>query len=72
MERLISVSAFGLFTDWACINEDFTFDVYCTIISSNTGILKDKYCLKLEGTETNIQMFVDYLKHKGFKIKQFE
>lgn len=72
MKRLISVSAFEFSTKWpsgSYINEDYRFNVNCTVISKNIGIIKDKYLLKLEGTEENIQMFLDYLKHEGFKIK---
>ena len=72
MKRLISVSAFEFSTKWpsrSYINTHYRFNVNCTVVSSDIGILKDKYLLKSEGTKENIQMFLDYLKHEGFKIQ---
>lgn len=72
MKRLVNVSAFEISTKWpsrSYINKYYKFNVNCTIVSSNIGLLKDKYLLKLKGTEENIQMFLDYLKHEGFRIR---
>ena len=71
MKRLISVSAFEFSTKWPSrtyIDEYYRFHLKCTIISSKIGFFKDKYLLNLEGTEENIQMFIDYLKFEGFKF----
>lgn len=72
MKRLISVSAHEFTTKWPSsyyIKKHYSFNVNCNVVSRDIGILKDKYLLKLEGTEENIQMFLDYLKHEGFKMK---
>ena len=72
MKRLVSVSAFEFSTKWpsrSYINKHYRFNVNCTVVSKDIGLLKDKYLLELEGTEENIQMFLDYLKHEGFKIQ---
>ncbi len=72
MIRLVSVSAFEFSTKLpsrSYINKHYSFNINCTIVDKNIGFLNDKYLLKLEGTEENIQMFLDFLKHKGFKIR---
>jgi len=72
MKRYVSVSAFEFSTKWPSdyyIHNDYRLDVKCTIESCDKGLLFNKYFLKLEGTEENIQVFIDYLKHEGFKIK---
>lgn len=72
MKRLISVSSFEFSTKWpsrSYINKYYRFNVNCTVLSSEIGLFNNKYLLKLEGTEENIQMFLDYLKHEGFKIR---
>ena len=72
MKRLVSVSAFEFSTKWPSlnyINRHYMFNINCIVVSSDRGNLFDKYLLKLEGTEEDIQMFLDYLKHEGFKIK---
>lgn len=72
MKRLVSVSAFEFSTKWPSrnyINKYSRFNINCTIVSRDIGLIKDKYLLKLEGTDENIQMFLDYLEHEGFKIK---
>ena len=72
MKRLVSVSVFEFSTQWpslAYITKDYMFNIKCTIVSSDMRILQDKYLLKLEGSEEDIQKFLDYLKYEGFKIK---
>ena len=72
MKRFISVSAFEFSLTWPSIyyiNNDSRYDVKCTVESDNRGLLIDRYFLKIEGTQENIQAFIDYLKHEGFKIK---
>lgn len=71
MKRLVSVSASDFSTKWPSkryINKHCMFNVNCKIVSAYIGIFKDTYHLILEGTEENIQMFLDYLKREGFKI----
>ena len=72
MKRVVRVSAFEFST--ACPSYNYisgtnNFGVKCTVMSENRGLLWDKYTLKLEGSDENIQMFLDYLKCEGFKIK---
>lgn len=72
MRRLVSVSAFEFSTKWPSGNYIYNYDrfnIKCTVESKNIGLLRDKYILKLEGTEENIQMFLDYLKYEGFRIR---
>ena len=72
MKRYISVSVREFSTKWPSIyyiNNHYSYNINCTIESSDKGIFIDKYYLRLEGTEENIEAFVDYLKHEGFKIK---
>lgn len=72
MKRLVRVSAFEFSTtrpSYTYILGTNNFDVKCTIMNDNRGLLWDKYTLKLEGSDENIQMFLDYLKCEGFKIK---
>lgn len=72
MKRLVRVSAFEFSTTYPSCNYvsgTNKFGVKCTIMSKNRGLLWDKYTLKLDGSNENIQMFLDYLKCEGFKIK---
>lgn len=72
MKRLVSVSASEFSTKWPSgdyISKHKKFNVKCTVVSEDIGLLKDKYLLELKGKEENIQMFLNYLKHKGFKIR---
>ncbi len=71
MKRLVSVSVafYSIIPISSYINKYHEFSIRCTIVKKDIGILKDKYLLKLEGTEDDIQMFIDYLKYEGFKIK---
>lgn len=72
MKRLVFVSAFEFsitFPSPHYIYKYDEFDIRCTVISQDRGLLWDKYTLKLEGDAEDIQMFLDYLKCEGFKIK---
>lgn len=73
MERLVRVSAFEFSTKWPSytyIHSEYSeFNVKCKILTEDRGLLWDRYTLKLEGAAEDIQMFLDYLKHEGFKIK---
>lgn len=72
MKRLVSVSAFELFITWpsfSYILNSHNYNINCRIIDENLGLLVDKYLLELEGEAEDIQMFLDYLKYSGFKIK---
>lgn len=72
MKRLVSVSAFEFSITWPSytyLYKDYRYDVKCTVLRRNLGLLKDSYLLELKGKEENIQMFLDYLKYEGFKIK---
>lgn len=69
MKRLVRVSAFEFSTTYPSYNyvsKANNFGVESTIMSENRGFLWDKYTLKLEGSDENIQMFLDYLKCEGF------
>lgn len=71
MKRLVSVSASDIFIKYASgyyISRHYSFNVACNVISQEIGLFRDKYLLQLSGTEEDIQMFVAYLKHEGFKI----
>ena len=71
MERLVKVSVFEFATKYSSnyyIYKATEYDVKCTVVDRNMGLLKDKYLLKLKGTAENIQNFLDYLKYEGFKI----
>ena len=75
MKRLVGVSAFEFSTKWPSytyINKDYMYNVKCTVLRRNLGLLKDSYLLELNGKEEDIQMFLDYLKYEGFRIKWFE
>ena len=72
MERLISVSAFEFLIErssLSIIQNYREFNLECKRISEYRGYFKDKYILKLNGEEKNIQMYIDYLKLEGFKVK---
>lgn len=72
MKRLISVSVYDFSIPFASryyITKYYNFNLECTIMSRDLGLIRDRYLLQLVGSEENIQMFIDYLKHEGFKIK---
>ena len=72
MKRLVSVSAFDFSIKWPSytyFNYSYKYNISCTILSRKLGLLKDSYLLELNGKEEDIQMFLDYLKYEGFKIK---
>ena len=71
MKRLISVSASDLvikYTSRYYISFAHKYDVNCTIVRQKPGFIIDKYLLQLEGSEENIQNFIEYLKYEGFRV----
>ena len=71
MKRLVKVSVSDLlktYTSSSYIDEYSDYNIKCTVVSQNYGILKDTYILRLEGDAENIQMFLDYLKYEKFRI----
>lgn len=72
MKYLASVSASEFSTTWPSRNyiDDYKkYNLKCKVVESNIGLFKDKYLLELDGSTENIQMFLAYLRHEGFKIK---
>lgn len=72
MKRLVSVSASYFSTKNPSICHIYNYDEYnidCSIESQDLENFKDKYLLLLDGSAENIQMFLEYLKYNGFKIK---
>lgn len=72
MKRIVSVSAWEFSTkcpSYNYVSKADNFGVKSTIMSKNLGLIFDRYALQLEGSEENVQMFLDYLKCEGFKIK---
>lgn len=70
MKRLVNVSA--LDSKWPrhlIRKKSDEYDVDCSIESEHFGVFRNKYLLKLEGSEENIQLFLAFLKYSGFKIK---
>ena len=53
-----------------CIEKDKKYGVKCTS-QFNMGLLNNTYELCIEGTEKNINNFLNFLEMKGFKIKRF-
>lgn len=72
MKRLVCVSAFEFSITWPSgiyiLNYD-DYNINCRIVDENSGFLIDKYILELDGRSEDIQMFLDYLKFSGFKIR---
>ena len=71
-KRYFSISATEFSTKWPArsyLSDGYKFDVECTVKSDNSGLFIMKYFIMVEGEEQNIDDFVSYLRHEGFKIK---
>ncbi len=71
IKRHFSISATEFSTIWPArsyLNDDYKFDVECTVKSDNHGFFKMKYFIMVEGEKQNIADFIEYLKHEGFKV----
>lgn len=72
MRRIVKVSLFEFTSKWPSrtyINKYHDYGIKCSILSSDLGILWDKYVLRLEGSVENMELYLNYLKCEGFKIK---
>ena len=72
MERIIKVSSFEYSLTHCSayyINKYDEYGLECCILSVNLGVLWDKYTLRLKGKPENIQLFIDYLRAEGFKVR---
>ena len=72
MKHLASISASEFSTTWPSrnyIDDHKKYNIKCKVVDSNIGLFKDKYLIELDGSSENIQRFLTYLKHEGFKIK---
>lgn len=61
------------FTGWQakkCINNAKKYDVICEVVDKDMALFSTNYKLMLDGTEKNIEEFLNYLKMMGFKIKK--
>lgn len=48
------------------------YNIKCTMLRYRLGFFRDRFLLKLEGSEENIQMFLNYLKNEGFTIEEIQ
>lgn len=72
MKRVVAVSKNSFLADkpsWYYLGKDENYDVVCTKLDRDLGYFKDKFILMIEGTAENVQLFLDYLRCSGFKIK---
>ena len=53
-----------------CIDESKKYDIECKIIDEKMALFSTVFKLRLEGSEENIEDFLNYLKMMGFKIKK--
>lgn len=44
------------------------YNITCRIVTCDLGIFRDKYLLELDGSQDNIEGFLDFLKQQRFKI----
>ena len=72
MERIIEVSIFTLSLTQRStrfISSYIEFDIKCDILFRDVTVFWDKYILKLNGDEKDIQRYIDHLLNLGFKIR---
>jgi len=72
MKRIVLVSANEFIIKYPSsyyLAKASRFDVECTIVHDHFCYFKYKHTLQLEGIAANIQLFLDYLRCQGFKIK---
>ena len=72
MKRLVNVSESEFSTKWPMghyLGWQPEYNVHCYIEKRDIGVFHSKYLLEVEGTEENIQMYIEHLKYIGFKIR---
>lgn len=72
VKRYFLIFATEFFTKWPArsyLSDEYKFDVKCTVKSDNNGLFIMRYFILVEGEEKNIDNFISYLRHEGFRIK---
>lgn len=54
-----------------CIKKCKEYKVKCDILRLELGLFNNTYHLRIEGTEKDVEAFLEFLRMEGFKIKNF-